>query len=292
MDQPSLFNTGKPIAISGRRSKLRKVSRDATECQRCGVALPPRTRAVGLPRKWCAECAEIARRGKGREPKSPVTKSCVCCGIEITGPAHKRWCSPRCARLKRYRLNVVHWTPPRIAEPPNTHCLNCGAELPPKKGRGPQRKWCSPKCAPWYGQRAPKRRIWFAGHCAECGGSFVTNQPQAQYCSDRCVRRRAERHKWQRRRARKEGNGAFETIDIRQIAERDKWTCHLCRQPVTRETWSLDHLHPLSQGGEHTSANVAIAHRLCNAIRSDMPLKETQRIIEAAHAALEEGATC
>lgn len=59
-----------------------------------------------------------------------------------------------------------------------------------------------------------------------------------------------------------------------EIAERDEWTCHLCGGEVTRDDWSLDHLTPISQGGPHTSANVKLAHHLCNARRGAKPLAE------------------
>lgn len=110
------------------------------------------------------------------------------------------------------------------------------------------------------------------------------------YCSDRCCQRRHERHKELRRRMRKTGNGEAEVIDLRTIAERDAWTCHLCQRPVDEKTWSLDHLVPLSLGGTHMRSNVALAHRLCNAVRSDLPLKETQLMLAATRAALDDAA--
>lgn len=289
MDQLSLLG-GSPVASTVRRrsAKPRKPSRDATSCERCGVALAPRARSSGKPRKYCAECAQIMRRGFKLQRKGPVTKACAGCGIEIVGRADKRWCSTECSYKHRYEPQ----------ERP-THCLRCGKELPPSQPGG-IRKWCSRACATkrekpfkltvvqWEPPPPPRR--WVAGYCAECRDPFVSNQPQAKYCSDRCCRRRSERHKAQRRAARKHGNGNIEAIDIRKIAERDSWTCHLCRQPVTRETWSLDHLLPLSLGGDHTADNVALAHRLCNAVRGALPLKETQATTIATLAALKDAA--
>ena len=51
------------------------------------------------------------------------------------------------------------------------------------------------------------------------------------------------------------------------VAERDGWRCAICRRRVTRETWSLDHVVPLSKGGAHTYANVVLAHKRCNSLR-------------------------
>lgn len=74
----------------------------------------------------------------------------------------------------------------------------------------------------------------------------------------------------QRRRARKAGANceSFRTLDI---YERDGWICGICEKPVDRElrypdpkSASLDHVVPLSLGGDHTRANVRLAHLKCN----------------------------
>jgi 5-methylcytosine-specific restriction endonuclease McrA len=61
---------------------------------------------------------------------------------------------------------------------------------------------------------------------------------------------------------------------LEQIGERDGWKCHLCRKRVQRTLPgsvpmgpTIDHLVPLSRGGDDTPANVALAHRKCNVAR-------------------------
>jgi 5-methylcytosine-specific restriction endonuclease McrA len=58
---------------------------------------------------------------------------------------------------------------------------------------------------------------------------------------------------------------------MREIAERDGWRCHLCGRRVPDRPYraspndpTLDHLVPVSAGGDHTRANVALAHNRCN----------------------------
>lgn len=75
-----------------------------------------------------------------------------------------------------------------------------------------------------------------------------------------------------RYKARKKGAAVVERFSHEEIAERDGWTCHICEEPVTRERWSIDHLVPLSFGGEHTRANVKLAHHSCNASRGNRDL--------------------
>lgn len=70
-----------------------------------------------------------------------------------------------------------------------------------------------------------------------------------------------------RRRARKYGSKLYQIIDRRLVFTRDKGICWLCKLPV-EEKWELDHIVPLSKGGEHNYTNVAVAHRSCNAKKS------------------------
>jgi 5-methylcytosine-specific restriction endonuclease McrA len=77
-----------------------------------------------------------------------------------------------------------------------------------------------------------------------------------------------------RRRAWKLGNGAPEKFTRTEIGERDGWICGICGEPVDRTlrfpdkmSPSLDHVIPLSLGGEHSPANSRIAHWICNVRR-------------------------
>jgi 5-methylcytosine-specific restriction endonuclease McrA len=53
-------------------------------------------------------------------------------------------------------------------------------------------------------------------------------------------------------------------VNRERVAARDGWRCSLCGGVVTRADWSLDHVIPLSKGGEHTYGNVRLAHNNCN----------------------------
>ncbi len=79
-----------------------------------------------------------------------------------------------------------------------------------------------------------------------------------------------------RRRARKVGNGEVEYFTRGEIGDRDGWLCGICELPVDPalhwpdpQSQSLDHIVPLSLGGEHTRANSRIAHLLCNMQRGN-----------------------
>jgi 5-methylcytosine-specific restriction endonuclease McrA len=68
----------------------------------------------------------------------------------------------------------------------------------------------------------------------------------------------------------------LETFEPREIFERDQWTCQLCQRPVDDTiAWpaplspSLDHIVPISKGGDHSRANSRLAHLACNSSRGN-----------------------
>ena len=75
----------------------------------------------------------------------------------------------------------------------------------------------------------------------------------------------------QRRRARIRGNRVGEVFTRTEIGERDDWVCGICGGFVDktlrlpdRKSPSLDHIIPVSLGGEHSRANCRISHLICN----------------------------
>lgn len=62
-----------------------------------------------------------------------------------------------------------------------------------------------------------------------------------------------------------------EEINHTEVFEAHGWVCHLCGDDIDRfaprDGWmraTLDHIIPLSRGGEHVWDNVAPAHWICN----------------------------
>lgn len=92
----------------------------------------------------------------------------------------------------------------------------------------------------------------------------------------------AYRNEWSRingsgHRARARRFGVkYASISKREIFERDAWICQLCGDPVDREAaWpdlscaTLDHIVPMSKGGDHVESNVWLAHFRCNLTKRD-----------------------
>lgn len=56
-----------------------------------------------------------------------------------------------------------------------------------------------------------------------------------------------------------------EVVDPRTVFKRDEGICGICREPVDiASAWEVDHVVPISKGGDHAYANVQLAHRSCN----------------------------
>ncbi len=59
-----------------------------------------------------------------------------------------------------------------------------------------------------------------------------------------------------------------------KVFERDEYKCHYCGKQLTRFTATLDHLQPVSEGGDHSIGNLTTACLHCNSSRGAQPLSE------------------
>lgn len=69
---------------------------------------------------------------------------------------------------------------------------------------------------------------------------------------------------------------AGDEIDPVELFEKCEWICHLCLAEIERhrrcpDKWAatIDHVVPLSLGGQHTWDNVKAAHAICNWTKSN-----------------------
>lgn len=245
----------------------------------------------------------------GADVADPTTVRCLVCPTEF--PAElarmgKRYCTDRCKQTAKRRKRGVPVLEGRSSPLNWAECAWCSAWYVKRLAK----ITCSPECRAARKQQqwltrpdreailAAKRRRYretfvpvevtnpVVDHeCIECGSSFTTNRYSARrrFCSKACARRAAHRtRKHLERTAARDG----EHFTVREIAERDGWTCHLCRRRIpARAEWSnqdddptIDHLTPLSAGGTHVRANVAIAHRICNSRRGARGLAQLRLV--------------
>lgn len=248
----------------------------ARKCATCGDPLP-QLAGRGRPRKYCIGCVER----RAIRPESPVVqKACLRCDAEI--PAG-RFC-PSCrgdgyratarARVARRRDEAGIPQPERALghRAKVSWCVECLVDL------GRPGRWCSRACVDALKVRARTRQRerdradWPSRACIECKNEFSLLDRDQRFCSSACSKRFHDRIACARRRGRQTGS---EAVDPIAVFERDGWRCQMCRTKTRRDlrglktpqSPELDHIIPLSRGGEHTYRNTQCLCYPCNSAK-------------------------
>jgi len=160
-------------------------------------------------------------------------------------------------------------------------CLVCFEPIPVGK-----QKFCGRECRQFNRLLFDLPKTAMVRKCLQCGSDSHFRQ---KYCSKKCQQkavRQTEKSKItrraasRRRRARKR-NVFHQTVYLEIVAKRDNYKCHICRKQVKMDLHvldnqapTLDHLIPLSLGGDHTYANIRLAHRICNSKKGNRAINE------------------
>ncbi len=193
------------------------------------------------------------------------TKPCAECGNRFTpraGGKPQRYCSKQCysaaASQRRWAGRPVKTAP----------CEICGTLCRQYNGV----PLCSDECkrSRVANGRSTTTPIVYR-QCEQCGQTFIGKvRTNRRYCSRPCAQAASKKfYKHRRRTAERAGDN----ITIQMLGDRDQWTCHLCNRKVRKRFGneptapSIDHLIPVSAGGPHVWANVALAHKGCNSRR-------------------------
>lgn len=114
--------------------------------------------------------------------------------------------------------------------------------------------------------------------CKQCGKPFFGD---ILYCSTECQNRAKNSS---HAKAIKRANIIDNTITLDKLYRRDKGICWICGGMCDYEDNrvnergffivgkmypSIDHVYPLSKGGDHTWGNVKLAHHYCNTLKND-----------------------
>jgi 5-methylcytosine-specific restriction endonuclease McrA len=270
-------------------------------CAGCGKAYTPKRKN---PRgKWCSiDCMNTA-------PKPYIPDyTCNYCG-EIFKPKARdrtKYCSWSCSAKKRsddrrpiteeikaIRRIAKNNAPPRKKEMHVSACEYCKTDY--ERNRANQ-IFCSRRCG--INHRLDMRtRSVSTTNCTECGVLFSRVFPHRSRttCSDDCAKarerslketvnsRRSKRIMAARTSAKIRGcTTRRESIDPYDVFHRDGWKCVACGDETPKELRGsiednapeLDHVIPISRGGEHTYSNLQTLCRLCNLLKSDMPMHQ------------------
>lgn len=221
-------------------------------CETCGHGYTPKDRRGRFCSTRCRE-AHWSRR-----PARPYRRTCPACGLQFKST--KRRCDT-CAVARR--------SPGPSSPITYDDCEWCGRCFVARR----KRKYCSLQCQRWQHPNAQRLSAIGYSNCTVCGTTFVRRAGIiGRCCSEPCRRRARRRH--ERKRLRKAQ--LRDRYTLREVAERDGWRCHLCHKAVPDRPYAardedatVDHLVPLSAGGDDTLINVALAHNGCNTRRSD-----------------------
>jgi 5-methylcytosine-specific restriction endonuclease McrA len=227
-----------------------RVTRDALPnrigtCGHCGKVF----KAKNCNHKaFCSrDCAFAANARRPKPKRKPVAhiRVCLTCGDSFTSPyAEKRYCTAECHRemlRRRQRPKAfARWRANRGDTPVRDHI------------------------------RTARCEARHAKTCEQCGREFL-GHGNAKYCSPGCqgaVRkalRRARRY-----------TGEVEVVGLEYVMRRDSGRCQLCRRRVDAaknvphpRAPTLDHIIPLSRGGEHVRANLQLACFACNTVKGN-----------------------
>jgi 5-methylcytosine-specific restriction endonuclease McrA len=95
-------------------------------------------------------------------------------------------------------------------------------------------------------------------------------------------KRRAYARASNAKRSAQKAGGIVENFTHTEIFDRDQWICGICQEPIDPDrrrdlpngrhdmlSVSLDHIIPISKGGDHIRANVQASHLGCNVSKND-----------------------
>lgn len=216
-------------------------------------------------RAYCSrKCLNRADYLKRFQPK--LNGTCLTCGAVFVGSkAGQVYCSTTCQQKDATRRR------PKRPKVEGT-CPICGTTF---MGTA-RRMYCGKTCSRKAHEANPARP-----KCIECDRPAIARERcRSHWNALRRQERGRENEAWndraraayhQRRARKKNPDGRIEQITTADVAVRDREMCGICSTAVDMTliypdpgSPSLDHVIPLSRGGEHTWENVQLAHLGCN----------------------------
>jgi len=228
-------------------------------------------------------------------PPLPVSRLCRSCGLEFSvgGPGNPGrlpvYCSDECRRIGKRQWHREHRARNpeklRARDSQRGTCSDCGKPVyVATTSAPPDRRRCQ-DCR----RARPTVAILPARVCELCGESYKLKpgyRPDQLFCSKSCAQawrngarppytrvqddQGTARASRKRRRLQVRAQTRDGVTDA-QILERDRWRCGICRQRIGKSykyphprSKSIDHIVPLSEGGDDTAANKRAAHLGCN----------------------------
>ena len=180
-------------------------------------------------------------------------QSCVSCGITFASKRKRKYCSISCQRLGSRKLC-------------SNSCETCRVMF---TSIHKEQRFCSLKCAATR-----------SFTCVDCGlaGSNVGFVKRTR--CQQCQKRRKNRSSSVRLKIRRGKAKCIVTkASVREVFDSSFGYCQLCAEPIDwsrqwphRRSMSVDHIIPLSKGGNDQIGNLQAAHLGCNSSRGNRSL--------------------
>jgi 5-methylcytosine-specific restriction endonuclease McrA len=234
-------------------------------------------------------------------PTATIHGVCLQCGRDFERPyrgsgVRPTLCSNACKvagfRARRPEKAAEHRAKERAARAAKAKACRCGGE------REVGRRLCrscaaSAQIAAVENARIAARiratltKVVSERSCRECKARFAPEYGNKRkvFCSESCLKRAGRRVARKKERARLR-TCQVETVDPTRVFDRDGWRCQCCRKSSPRERRGtyhprapeLDHIIPLSKGGEHSYRNTQLLCRACNGAKADSDHGQQMRL--------------
>lgn len=211
-------------------------------CKSCNSPITTRGRRGRIAVYCSAKC-----KYHGQPRGARFRRTCVACGTLFIASKKRKYCSNACC-VKRY---------PIVKQ----NCQSCGNEI---ERRG---KSATPRCNVCQSKRAAQigHSITYASTCKHCSASFV-GTVRRRFCSKSCSNKFDCIQKRNRRRA-----VFVEPVSIVDVHRQSNGVCAGCGLSIDLQAVvphrlkpSIDHIVPVSKGGEHSLGNTQLMHVGCN----------------------------
>ena len=252
-------------------------------CKNCGNLLPARVPGKrGRDPYYCNYwCGVLARGGKLTFDKPT---NCLHCDSVFnqrsSGGRPKKYCSRQCAGKFAQALKPKK---PFVSKP----CAKCGNAFATNRNTD---LYCSADCRV-LNNTERSRKKWLESNplppnynfdCDDCGRlversveeGYRTKGRYGRFCKFCSLKRRRESYR--RKTVKRQGITKPGYVYFETVVQRDLGICWICNNSVdlsikrtARWGATLDHVIPISKGGEDSLDNIRLAHWICNNQKSN-----------------------
>ena len=204
----------------------------ADDCERSFVC------RMGSPRRYCSETCSLRMKTRRRTARR-LSQPCSVKGCGRPGTRTRGHCETHYAR----RQKGIPEDAPDHRKINAGNCRNAGCA---------KRAYCQGLCKRHYLKMKASEGVDWAILAYDAGGETGVRNKTDVY------------------------GGSFEVVNRFAVYERDGWVCQLCGEPVDPDLKgpdpmcaSIDHVVPLSHGGDHSMGNVQLTHLGCNSAKGN-----------------------